>query len=354
MQGYTKHIAALLCIMLLACVSFQTTAQSCDKKLSDAEKAFEIGKLYNLSDILVPCIKNDNYNKEEKIRALRLLAISSLYLDEPESAEQYFLVLLKLKPDYEPQAADPRELVDLSEKYTTYPFITLLPLQFGVTNARPSVINEYVIDSEGNRQSYESRIGISAGLGAEVLVKPWLNVGTGFYYNTYQFRYENTILGYSSLSFTENRKAISMPLYVRVTHPDFFRKVKPYVFAGVTYDFTFGAEAQNLLRQDINQREVDVTGPNIDLTNQRNPSGFSGIAGIGASFRAGANFIMIDVGYRRGLSNGLDSDGQFSNNTLVFQYGFTDNDHTLNSLNAMIRFMVPLYAPRKLKTPESL
>ncbi|MGB3180856.1 MAG: outer membrane beta-barrel protein [Cyclobacteriaceae bacterium] len=351
MRNASICIVTLLLMML---TSSGASAQSCDKKLSDAEKAFEIGNLYSLSVILIPCIENGSYNRDEKIRALRLLSISSLYLDEPESAERYFLSLLKLKPDYKPQPSDPSELTDLSRKYTTLPFITLLPLQFGVTNAMPSVINEYVIDSESDGQSYESRSAISAGVSAEVMIKPWLNVGTGAYYNTYQFKYLNTILGYSTLSFTEHRQTISLPLYLRVTHPDFFRKVKPYFFVGGSYDLTLGAEAQNLLREDMNLREVDVTGPNIDLNDQRNTTGYSAIAGIGASIRAGTNFILIDVGYKMGLTNNLDSEGQYSNNTLVFQYGFTDNDHTLNSLNAMIRFMVPLYAPRKLKKPGEL
>ncbi|MFA0964243.1 hypothetical protein AB9P05_20715 [Roseivirga sp. BDSF3-8] len=341
-------------LFLFFTLNFSARAQSCDKILSDAEKAFEVGNLYSLADILLPCVKNGGYNRDERIRALRLLTISSLYIDEPESAEQYFLALLKEKPDYQPQQSDPQELHDLAQRYTTMPRVSFLPLQFGITYARPSIVNEYTIDSYTDAQTYEGRSGMMTGAGAEITIKPWLSAGTGVYYANYRFSYRNTILGYSQLNFTENRQVFSFPLYLRLIHPGLFKKLRPYVYAGASYDLMIGAEARGLVRRDITQQEVDVTGPDIDLDDQRSPTGLTAMIGTGVAMRAGTNFILVDIGYRKGFSNGLDSDGQFRNSTLVYRYGFTDNDHTLNSFTAMVRFLVPLYAPRMVKKRDEL
>jgi hypothetical protein len=109
-------------------------AQSeCSQLIRQAEDKFELGRLYEVTDLLSRCTSNSNLSDEERVEALRLQTLSYLYLDYFEQADESYLQLLKTNPLYEVDLInDPNELIKHHQKFTTKPFISFHVIKLGV------------------------------------------------------------------------------------------------------------------------------------------------------------------------------------------------------------------------------
>ncbi len=143
---------------------------TCTQKLNKAQKVYDAGKLSEVEGFLSKCIK-EGFSKEEKMQALRLLILASLFQDEHEKAEASLLLLLKEDPEYTLNPAiDPAEFYELYNSYRTLPVINIGVLG-GVTTANVLEKQTYSVGSEAdNKPDYKSRFGYQGGIVADVLL----------------------------------------------------------------------------------------------------------------------------------------------------------------------------------------
>ena len=71
----------------------------CSQALSAAQISFDNGHLYGIPSGLKDCLDN-GFTKQERIQAYKLLTITYLFIDDPISAENSYLSLLRLDPEH--------------------------------------------------------------------------------------------------------------------------------------------------------------------------------------------------------------------------------------------------------------
>ncbi|MFW5761879.1 MAG: hypothetical protein ACOCXH_12960, partial [Cyclobacteriaceae bacterium] len=151
MTGNLK-MGKLLCLLFFIWVSFvNVQAQVCSEVLGQAEDEYEIGHLYAIPGILNDCL-NRGFSKEEKIRAYRLLTLTYLFIDEPEKADQSYLNLLRLSPEFQPnEFTDPIELFYLHDNFITTPYFSVYLLKIGTNRSQPQITRNFNLDGMGTQ-----------------------------------------------------------------------------------------------------------------------------------------------------------------------------------------------------------
>ncbi|HEY8402508.1 MAG TPA: hypothetical protein VIK89_14670, partial [Cytophagaceae bacterium] len=109
----------LLIAVLPGLVKAQSTENNCTQTLKKAQNTYDQGRIFEIADMLQPCIEN-GFTKEEKTSAYYLLTLTYLYFNEREKAEKAMLEFLKLNPEYEIKN-DPAEFVNLYNSFRTTP-----------------------------------------------------------------------------------------------------------------------------------------------------------------------------------------------------------------------------------------
>lgn len=125
-------------VIAIAFFSTEAVAQ-CTEKLNQAQDAFDNGHLYGIPALLTECI--DKGSKQDKIEAYRLLTLTYLYIDDPIAAQNSFISLLKLDPEYRVDSTNHIELLHLSKEYITSPIVSW-SVGGGVNMSNVTVIHE--------------------------------------------------------------------------------------------------------------------------------------------------------------------------------------------------------------------
>ncbi len=107
-----KSLAALT----IAFLQYSAVAQECDDlQLSAAQRKFETGNFEQVFELLTPCLKS-SANAQQKVVALRLLALSNFALDSVEDAYANVSALLDINPDYQAGLFDPPRFAEAIQK----------------------------------------------------------------------------------------------------------------------------------------------------------------------------------------------------------------------------------------------
>jgi len=95
---------------------FNLMAQNCDDlQLSAAERKFETGNFDEVFELLTPCLQY-SVNNQQKIVALRLMALSNFALDSVNAAYRNVSSILDINPDYQAGLFDPPRFAEAIEK----------------------------------------------------------------------------------------------------------------------------------------------------------------------------------------------------------------------------------------------
>jgi len=109
-----KKFLTLFISLILACTAF---AQNTDEQLNiynEAEAAYTIGRLETAESLLKQNLSTFKGNLRQSV--FRLLALTSLGLDDEQSAENYVQQLLNDNPYYSTVMDDPQRFIDLVER----------------------------------------------------------------------------------------------------------------------------------------------------------------------------------------------------------------------------------------------
>ena len=205
----------LLSLLFIFIISFGNTiyaettnlsdSVTCTQRLNKAQKVYDAGKITEVEAYLKDCIK-EGFSREEKMQALRLLILASLFQDEHEKAEASLLLLLKEDPEYVLNPAiDPAEFYELYNSYRTLPIINI-GIMGGVNTTTISEKQSYTVGSDmDSKPEYKGRFGYQGGLVADILLYKKFQINTGALLSFKNFTYKNTLL-YNSVSTVSSKE----------------------------------------------------------------------------------------------------------------------------------------------------
>ncbi len=343
-------------------------AQTCTQTLRLANETYNAGRLHELPKICEKCLDPksiDQFSKEEKRDAYKLLTQAYIYLEEPEQADKAMLSLLKTDGFFEiNDKIDPAEFIGQYKKFRTLPVISLTA-KFGFTGTFVSPITVF---NTGNSVSPDGKfspaISIYAGLGAEkMLVKNKWTLSAELFYMTKSFAYNNSrFFDFDQLNSTEGDAKVAASISSNYTHTrlDFypmiqyslFQKKKsainPFVAIGPGFSYLLAAENEiktPRLTIDGNSGNT-ISGPTIKPTTSFNKFTYSVVIIAGGKFRIGSIYVTGDIRFQYGFSN-LAAEKR-TNQEAVFDYGFQIPDFKTHNVMATIGVIKPIFIPKKL------
>lgn len=350
-------------IFVLICTTVRCYAQSdCTAKLNQAIKNYEDGYLTSIEKDLSPCI-DYGFSKEERIRALKLIAISKLYLDEYSEAGDTYLEILKIFPVFEPELnRDPTELINLGREYTALPRWYVNAPLIGIN---VSFYNELKANSLNNvglqSKNFNNRVGVNLGFGIEFVLFPRLHVGLHATYTN--FRFQITDISYFSLgegayrtSSTQSLKTVDLPVYLKyhLTKNDNWI---PFVTFGASPSFLLSAELSNFngLFEGVERSPVEQN-VDLNLTSLRRSFNYSLFGSVGFNKKIGFHrptYLRAELLFGVGMLNVARSESIWTteSNTsqkLKFPGSYVDDDFKLNYIALSFGLTIPLYKARKI------
>ncbi len=333
-----------------------TQSMSCAETLNLAQNRFNSGDFYSIPSLLKPCL-DKGFSDQQKVEAYWLLTQTYLFLDDPISAEDSYLKLLKKDPLYEVnEELDPIDVVYLSEKFTTRPRF-VLSAQFGVNTSLIDVIHPYSLSQVEGQSEYSSRIGIQGGIGVEYVISDNLSVGAELNFMQRRYHYSKSLFAVDFQELTETQSLLDVPLMLRYRFN--MDKVTPFIYGGIGVHYLMSAngEAQLFDRfqslQDGLQSgfsEFRVEGPPVSLNDQRSQLTYSFVAGAGILLPIKYNFLKVDLRLMQGMKNIVNEDNHYGNNELIFRYAYIDDYKRINNFILNVGFVKPLYKPRKRRS----
>ncbi len=331
---------------------------ACVLNLERANEMYREGKIDLISDQLTPCLTLNRLNKENRVRAYRLLIITELYFNEKAKAVDYMTELLKLDPEYEiNENLDPTEFIQLYNQFRTQP-IVLIGLTAGGNFTYPFIKQNFSLDNVNNSLGeYQPEIGYKINFSLEVpLFKKWaVQTGVGFQVNRYS--YEKSQFSYSNLSYDETQSGINLPVNIRYYLSN-SGNFSLYMQAGAALHYLIDARA-TLSRIDSINVELGnqtVAGPSVDMTSHRTALNLTVNGAIGFRWKGfiGPGYLLGEVSYSHGLWNQANSAERYNNPELIYDYNYIDNDFTLSGINVMIGYALPIYRPKIIERKNRL
>jgi hypothetical protein len=317
----------------------------CSKNLKKAQKEYDEGRLTEVAGILDSCLK-EGFTKDQKLQAYRLLILTNIFTDEPALAEQNLLLLLKEDPEYRVNPAlDPVEFVTLFNLYNTSAVVSI-GIIGGANQSRAHIMRTFSTDNSNNKATYKPHIGFQAGLSADILLKKAFQVNTGILLAQKKYEYSNLMFNYTTLNLQESQLWMELPLALKYNF-GYKKKLIPYVYSGATAGL-FLSSSGTLTRVSTSG-DNNASGPNVSLTSLRNKLNFSAFAGTGLRYKLGYGYISLDLKYAIGLKDIANSNKRYSNNDLVYFYGYIDSDFRLNNFYVSVGYFKSFYKPKKLK-----
>lgn len=346
----------ILCILFTGNL-VRAQAVSCAETLIDAQNKFKNGDFYSIPSLLKPCL-DKGFSDQQKVEAFWLLTQTYLFLDDPISAEDSYLKLLKKDPLHVVnEDLDPIDVVYLSKKFTTRPRI-IASAHFGVNTSLIDVIHAYSLTQVEGEVDYAGKIGIQGGIGLEYVINTHLSVGTELNVVQRRYTYSKSLFSIDYQEFTETQVLLDVPLLARYRFKT--GKFTPYFYAGLSFHYMLSARGDAVLNDrfltsletlpEAGFSEFKVEGPPLDLLEQRNKFTYSFVAGGGLLVPVKYNFIKIDLRMVQGMKNSVNQEEHYGNDELIFRYAYIDDFKRINNFMLTVGFVKPVYKPRKLKS----
>ncbi len=326
------------------------SSDECNENLANAQIAFDEGKVSQAETLLEPCM--ENFDREEKLIAYRLLVIAYLYTNNDEKAELNMRNLLLINPEYRLKPNDPAEFIEMYKSFRTRP-VWVFGAKIGANLTRVNAYNFYSTDNLNvQTMSYTSLLGFNIGGTA---IKPITNkievlAEINFVRQSYKFSTEQ--FDYETLVFTENILWGNLPIlfkYNFIDKYDFNKTgIKPYMTIGASASYMFASSGTSV-RSDVVTKEISrsVTGAATDLLPYRNRLGANAILGFGAEYKMGRGNIVVDARYMYGFLNVSDPKKRYENQKDIFKYGYVDNDFRLGTIMFSVGYYTPIYNPKR-------
>jgi hypothetical protein len=176
-------LVCLSAFIALHGISQTSENEGCVLVLKEAEGLYEQGKLELIPMILKECLEN-GFNKEEKVKAYRLLTLTYIFDDNTEMADQTMELMLKLSPEHKiNQAIDPVEFIYLYNSFRTSP-VASFGISGGANISMGRLLETYSLDNSTSNTTYFSQAGFQGGIHGNYFITKKLCVNVEALYKT--------------------------------------------------------------------------------------------------------------------------------------------------------------------------
>lgn len=330
---------------LLFFIQVTWAQNNCSLVLKAVQKTYDEGKIGDIPQMLSACLKN-GFTKTEKVEAYRLIVLSYLFNDQPQAADSAFIHLLKADPEYTVNPdVDPEEFIDLSKKFRTNPLFSI-GVMVGANYSMARSISAFGVNNTSqDKGTYHAGEGFFAGLTGDFLLYKNFYLNVSALYATQSFSYTKTLFHYSNFNLTETQSWIQVPLAVKY---EFGKgKTRPLVEAGASFSYLL-TDMGNFSRKNSTTGSNEAVGPQENLASIRNSFVCNGLLGVGLRQKLGYGYFLINLRYLYGFTTMNNPDKRYSNNTLIYKYGYIDNNFSINDFMISISYLKSIYKPKKV------
>jgi opacity protein-like surface antigen len=342
----------------------------CDLALTHAEAEFSAGHFYAIPSILGRC-PEQGLSKENTVRAYLLLCQAYLILDNPIAADDSYLKLLKVDPEYvATEEKDPIDVVYLSKKFTATPIFTP-HFRLGLNTSFYRSIYSVTTEPYAILSTNSLRVGFQGGGGIDWNIDEHFSVCWELDFSTRGFKraWTDGFAAGDKSEVTASQNWIDVPLYFKYSYDK--GNIRPFGYAGVALNYLISASNQ-MLFTDVKSSgsQLVAEGPSETVTYQRNQFNRSFIVGGGIKYKWGKDFLYVDLRYMGGLSNTANEsmiyytdpskvdpsqkgnpDFYMSGN--VAKYRYVSDIFRLDNVSISFGFIRPIYDPRKVKNART-
>jgi Outer membrane protein beta-barrel domain len=358
----STRFTGIVFIFLLSLFSVQAFSQeenaSCEQTLNQASAEFDAGRFFGLATMLNECL-NNGFTKSQRFRAYYILTQSYLVLDDPTAAEESYLKLLSIDPEFKPnEANDPIDLVYLSRKFTSRPRFTP-HVHIGANGSFPRSIYNISTYSTEVSSSNTLKVGYQLGVGIDFNINDKWSIGTELNYSNKSFNTTTSGIASDDISIIIDRSNwLDIPLYVKFS--DDSGKWRPFGYAGFAVNLFVASSVTAVFDDNKNSGGTKIAqGPDLDLGNKRNFFNRSLLVGGGMKYKIGKNFFFVDARYMFGLNNITNPNTNYYNSdgltlaTSIVDYQYVSDFFRLDNLSLSVGYIYPLYNPRKIKSLDT-
>jgi len=353
------RIFLIILIFLIFGISAKAQDQ-CTVALNEAQDKYELGRLYEIPELINPCIEN-GFSKEQKITAYRLLTLTYLFLNYFEEADKSYLELLKLSPEYDiNDELDPMEIINHHNKFTTKPLFYITLGKFGVNFSYANVMTDYSLSrSADGSDRYSTVPGFHAGFGAEMVIFQNLHLYGEFLISNKTIHQTDTHWEFYTTNMDITQTQVEIPILLKYN----FRlgKINPFIEGGISPIYIFNSSIQNIegvYIDSVENGEIEEfpvqPRPEISTTELTTNFNFSTVLGAGINYKIGLNYLSFEIRYSMDMRNATIARDRWREDfsearDLKFPTGYVADDIRLNNISFLVGFVKPLYKPRKLK-----
>jgi hypothetical protein len=343
-----KNIIFLLsCAMLTASVYGQ---DDCLLVLKKAQKNYEEGIIESIPNDLSGCIKS-GLNGKDKVAAYKLLINVYLFDDRKDLANEMMVDLLTYEPEMKPnELIDSKEFITLFESYRTIPLYSI-GVTAGINYSQIGLLTEFgTYNTDLYDGTYSSPdFGFQVGLNANYLIKNNLYANIEALFSNNKFNYFTELNSFSTLEFNESQSTLFVPLTLSYHFGK--RRLKPTLKLGGYGVFNFSSSSE-FVRTYTDNSQNNITGPRVSMSDMRNKLTYGLIGSLGVKYKVKEAYWFLDAGYAFSLKSSVDATQRISNNELVYEYQYVDDDFKVSNLIFSIGYKRLFYKPKKLKHHE--
>jgi opacity protein-like surface antigen len=329
---------------------------TCEQTLNMASAEFDAGRFYGLPSLLKGCVEG-GFTKEQRFRAYYLLAQAYLILDDPIAAEDSYLKLLSIDPEFKPNVkTDPIDLVYLSRKFTSRPRFTP-HFRLGTNVSFPRSIYEVSTYSSAVPISQTLRVGFQIGAGVDFNINDNWSICAEGNFSTKSFTTNvSKIAKDDNSSIIDKSSWLDIPFYVKYSYDS--GKWRPFAYAGGALNLLLSSNVTAVFDDNtvssLSTSTKITEGPDIDVSYQRKSLNRSFLFGGGVKYKIGKNFVYADVRYMFGLNSLAIPEKNYYNQDGTLSAAITTNQYVsdffrLDNLSISVGYIAPLYDPRKIK-----
>ena len=345
-------------------VKVQAQSSECSQTLTHAETEFNAGHFYAIPSILQPCLEG-GLTPEQNVRAYLLLCQAYLIIDDPIAAEDNYLKLLKIDPEFIPNDKDhPIDIVYLSKKFTATPIFTP-HFRIGMNTSFYRTIYSLSTEPYGVSTDNGLRLGVQIGGGIDWNINEFLSLCGEIDFATRGYdRSREGVSGGDIQSVIANQTWVDFPMYLKYSY-FLNNNIRLFGYGGFAINYLLSAKNEfNYTDNKPSGSQVVATGPSESVIYQSNQFNRSWVIGGGIKYKWGKDFLYADIRYMGGLSNMADESQLFYTSNLdksqigdptaylsanVTKYRYVSDLFRMDNLSLSFGFIHPIYNPRKVK-----
>ncbi|MCB0476554.1 MAG: hypothetical protein KDC84_00220 [Crocinitomicaceae bacterium] len=337
----------------------------CLLNLNNADKAYKGGNIEAIPGLVKECLDQNNYSKENKTKAYKLLIDSYIFQGMNDSADIYMVKFLKFNPEFRTsEQTDRREFIDLHAAYRNYPVFGI-GVKLGLGLGQLVVINEFGahnIEASSLDSKYKVNIGFSAEAfaayhphrdGELFLDLGYVNFKFAEETRLFNYNYPTTVDAHSYYTYTETVNSLNLSLgYKYLFRKNVYSKVVPYIGVGIRGGLLMSSNI-SAERFIIGESQSTIKGSNLDIKHLRNRWNAWATGIIGMKFKIPKGNVFFELGYDYNLFNISNPRERYNlsneaTNELLFKYFYVSNDFRLNNFFFKIGYNYNFYIPKKI------